>query len=423
MDLTAEEKEMLKGKFGNAVKKSMEILCALGEIYRAKRLIDVSSVQIAGVSYDNLGDAGLEYLSELARDGQARVLTTLNPAGMDLEDWRKFGIPEDFAKKQLEVIYAFKKMGVIASCTCTPYFIGNLPRYGESVAWSESSAVCFANSVLGARTNREGGPSAIASALTGKTAEYGMHLDENRQAQVLVKVRAKLKTIPDFGALGYATGKKIGNKIPLFVGVKRASVEQLKSLCASIATYGGTALFHIKGITPNRTRTPSEEIVVTQNDVDDAKVALTDAGYDEPDIISVGCPHCSLNEVRRIAELLEGKHVKEGKEFWICIARPIKQIAEQAGYAQKIEAAGAKFACDTCMVVAPIKGRFKCLATDSAKSCFYARGKNAFKTKFGTLEECVDAAVTGEWKQTQAKRNETKKEETKRDETKSEEGE
>lgn len=404
MELTNEEKEMLDGRQGNAVKKSMEILCALGEIYGAKRLIDVSSVQIAGVSYDNLGDAGLEYLSELAKDGKARVLTTLNPAGMDLVDWKKLGIPEDFAKKQLEVIAAFRKMGVIASCTCTPYFIGNLPRFGENVAWSESSAVCFANSVLGARTNREGGPSAIASALTGKTPEYGMHLDENRQAQVLVKVRAKLRAVPDFGALGYAAGKKIGNKIPLFVGVKRASVEELKSLCASIATYGGTALFHIKGITPDRTRKPTEEIIVTQNDVDDARVALTDAGYDEPDIVSVGCPHCSLNEVRLIAELLEGKRVKEGMEFWVCIARPVKELAEQAGFVKTIESAGAKFACDTCMVVAPIKGRFKCLATDSAKSCFYARGKNAFKTKFGSLEECVAAAVTGEWKQKQVKK-------------------
>ena len=403
MDLTGEEKEMLDGKFGNAVRKSMEILVALGEIYGAKRLIDVVSVQIAGVSYDNLGDAGLDYLSELAKDGKTRVLTTLNPAGMDLVDWKKLGIPEDFAKKQIAVIDAFRKMGVITSCTCTPYFIGNLPHYGDHVAWSESSAVAFANSVLGARSNREGGPSAIASALTGKTPEYGMHLDENRQAQVLVKVRAKLKSTADFGALGYATGKKIGNKIPLFVGIKAASVEELKSLCASIATYGGTALFHIKGITPDRTHKPAEEVVVTQNDVDDAKVALTDAGYDEPDIIALGCPHCSINEVRRIAELLDGKKVKEGKEFWICIARPIKEIAEQAGYVKTIEAAGAKFACDTCMVVAPIKGRFKCLATDSAKSCFYARGKNAFKTKFGTAEECVDAAVTGEWKLKSAK--------------------
>ncbi|MEM0475202.1 MAG: aconitase X catalytic domain-containing protein [Candidatus Norongarragalinales archaeon] len=402
LELTVEEKEMLSGAKGNAVKKSMEILVALGEIYGAKRLIDVSSVQIAGVSYDNLGDAGLDYLSELAKDGKTRVLTTLNPAGMDLVDWKKLGVPVDFAEKQLAVIDAFRKMGVVVSCTCTPYFVGNLPRFGEHVAWSESSAVCFANSVLGARTNREGGPSAIASALTGKTPAYGMHLDENRQARVLVKVRAKLKTIPDFGALGYATGKKIGNKIPLFVGVKNASVEQLKSLCASIATYGGTAMFHIKGLTPNRTRKPNEEIVVTQNDIDDAKTALNDSDAGEPDLVSVGCPHCSINEVRRIAELLEGKKVKDGIEFWICVARQIKELAEQAGYVKTIEAAGAKFACDTCMVVAPIKGRFKCLATDSAKSCFYARGKNAFKTRFGALEKCVEAAVYRESKAKQA---------------------
>ena len=168
MYLTQEEEKILEGEQGNAAQKSMQILVALGEIYGAERLIPVSSVQVAGVSYHNLGEAGLEYLNELAKDGRVKVLTMLNPAGMDLENWSKLGIPEDFAEKQKRVIDAFSKMGIITSCTCTPYLIGNLPRYGEHVAWSESSAVTFANSVIGARTNKEGGPSALASAIIGK---------------------------------------------------------------------------------------------------------------------------------------------------------------------------------------------------------------------------------------------------------------
>lgn len=393
MELNAREERMFEGSEGKAAKQSMEVLRALAEIYGAKRFVSVSSVQVAGVSYDNLGDAGLEYLNELAQDGRVCVTTTLNPAGMDLKDWKKLGIPQEFAEKQLKVIEAFKRMGIIPSCTCTPYFIGNVPRFGEHVAWSESSAVCFANSVLGARTNREGGPSALAAALTGKTPEYGMHLDENRQAQVLVEVNAKLEAIPDFGALGYVTGKKIGNKIPLFAKIVRASVDELKSLCASIATYGGTALFHMEGITPNKTSTPSEKIVVSQ-ELDAAKRELNDDA--QPDFVSIGCPHASIKELARLAELLKGRKVET--EFWVCVARPIKQLADEAGYSRIIEEAGAKFACDTCMVVAPIKGRFKCVATDSAKSCFYSRGKNAFKTRFGTLEQCVEAAVKGEWR-------------------------
>ena len=389
MELTREDREMLAGKHGNAVRQSMEILVSLGEIFGAKRLIDVSSVQIAGVSYHNLGEAGLEYLSDLARDGKVRVLTTLNPAGMDMENWKNLGISPDFAEKQIRVIDAFKRMGVITTCTCTPYFIGNVPHFGEHVAWSESSAVAYANSVLGLKTNREGGPSALASALTGRTPEFGMHLDENRQAQVIVDVKARLATVPDFGALGYALGKKIGKKIPLIRGVGKASVEELKSFCASIATYGGTALFHMEGITPNVTAVPKDSITISDEDIANAKKDLNDAG--EIDLVAVGCPHLSLKEIGEVARMLEGRKVK--KEMWVCVARPIKKIADQMGYTKAIEDSGAKFACDTCMAVAPLKGRFKCLATDSAKGCFYGRGSNAFKTRFMTMQELVEEAT------------------------------
>ena len=187
-----QEQAMLDGKEGYAVRKSMEILVALGEIFGAKSLIDVGSVQVAGVSYHNLGDAGLEFLNSLAADGKVKVLTTLNPAGMDLENWQQLGISPEFAEKQNLVIDAFKRMGILISCTCTPYLIGNLPLYGEHIAWSESSAVTFANSVLGARTNREGGPSALAAAFVGKTPCYGLHLDENRVPDIHVQVNAEL---------------------------------------------------------------------------------------------------------------------------------------------------------------------------------------------------------------------------------------
>lgn len=396
MKLTKEEQKMLEGKYGNAAKKSMEILCALGEIYGAEGLVDVASVQIAGVSYHNLGDAGLEFLRELARDGKTRVVATLNPAGMDLENWKALGISEDFAQKQLEVINAFKAMGVIPSCTCTPYLVGNLPAKGEHLAWSESSAVCFANSVLGARTNREGGPSALAAALTGKTAAYGMHLDANRQAKITVKVKAKLKTNADFGALGWAIGKKIQNKIPLIIGVKTASIDQLKSLCASIATYGGTAMFHMKGITPEKTVRPTEEIEITAKEIEEAYAGMNEAAAgEEVDFVAVGCPHASIKEIREIARMLEGKKVRA--ELWIATARPTKELADQIGYSKTIEASGAKFACDTCMAVAPLKGRFRVLASDSAKACYYGKGSNNFNTKFGSLEKCIKAAISGKW--------------------------
>ena len=391
--LTPEEKEMLEGKHGKATQKAMEIITTLGEIYGAKRLIPVASVQIAGVSYHNLGEAGLEYLSEIAEDGRVRVLTTLNPAGMDMLEWKKHGISEDFAVNQERVVDAFERMGVITTCTCTPYLIGNLPHYGEHIAWAESSAVCFANSVIGALTNREGGPSALSTALTGKTAEYGFHLDENRVAQVKYDVQAELKDTDDFGLLGHVIGTRTGKTIPYITGVKKASTEELKSFCASVATYGGVAIFHMEGITPNKTPIPDKTEVVTQDDLHAARVNLDDEEV-KIDFISVGCPHASIKEIAEIAVMLDGKKVADGKTVWITTAKPTKDLAIKMGYYDIIENAGAFLVADACCAVAPLKGKFTGLMTDSAKACFYARGKNKFKTEIRTIEQCIKEAIS-----------------------------
>jgi predicted aconitase len=352
---------------------------------------------VAGVSYHNLGDAGLEFLNELAKDGKVKVLTTLNPAGMDLENWRQLGISEEFAEKQNLVIDAFRKMGILISCTCTPYLIGNLPRYGEHIAWSESSAVTFANSVIGARTNREGGPSALAAAFVGKTPCYGLHLDENRAPDIHVQVNAKLAKLSDWGALGYSIGKKAENKIPYITGIKDAELDELKSFCASVVTYGSKPLFYMKGITPasESYSPPQETVTIEDKDLKEAYENINDEVTDI-DFVCVGCPHCSIKEIAQIAELLKDKRIAANTELWVATSRTAKQLADKRGYTEIIELAGGKFACDTCMAVAPLKGRFKALATTSAKGCFYSR-QNNMKTKMGGLDECIEAAVTGKW--------------------------
>jgi len=393
LELKPEEKAMLEGRQGKATRKAMEIITSLGEIYGARRLIPISSVQIAGVSYDNLGEPGLEFLSDMAADGKARVLTTLNPAGMDLEEWQKHGITAEFARNQQRVVDAFAKMGVVTTCTCTPYLVGNLPHYGEHIAWAESSAVCFANSVIGARTNREGGPSALAAALTGLTAEYGLHLDENRVAEVKYEIKATLKTTDDFGLLGQVIGERTKQAIPYVTGVSHATTEDLMSFCASVATYGGVAMFHMEGISPSRTTVPEKTETVTQEDLNKARQSLDDKDA-IIDFISIGCPHASINEIAHIAGLLDGKRVKKGKTVWITTARPTKDLAIRMGYYEKIETAGAFLVSDACCAVAPLKGRFTGLMTDSAKACFYARGKNKFKTEIRTIEECIEEAVS-----------------------------
>jgi len=398
MHLTPEEKNLLSGKAGPAASKAMQILETLGRIYGAERMLPINSVQISGVSYANLGEAGLAWLSEMAEGGgQAQVLTTLNPAGMDVENYQALGIDETFAENQRRVLAAFEKMGVVTTCSCTPYLFGNLPRFGEHIAWAESSAVCYANAVLGARTNREGGPSALAASLTGCTPAYGYHLDENRQPTLHVQVKAELVTNPDFGALGKAIGDRLqtknDNRVPMISGLHQASLENLKSLCASIATFGGVALFHIPGITPEADAypPPSESLTLTTRDLDRVKADLTQVGQAEVDFVSLGCPHLSLREVQRIAQLLEGKRVT--KEFWITTSRPVKGMADRMGYTALIEASGAKFATDTCCVVAPIQGRFRAMATDSAKACYYSAARNHFKTRLLPFDEVVKEAL------------------------------
>lgn len=398
MYLTPFEQSILDGDFGRAARKAMEILVALGAIYDAERMVAVTSVQISGVSYDNLGEAGLKFLADMADGGgKTRVLATLNPAGLDVENWQAMGIDKGFAENQKRVIDAYARMGVATTCSCTPYLTGNLPHYGEHIAWAESSAVCFANSIIGARTNREGGPSSLAAALTGRTPEYGYHLDQNRLPTITLDVETGLEGTRDFGALGVVIGRRmesLGTRPVAYIrAIKSVSLEDLKSFCASIATHGGAALFHMEGITPEAVRysPPVDHFSITHYDLEEAIQTMNDPGVEEIDFVSLGCPHLSLNEIAHLAGLLQGKRVK--KEFWITTSRPVKQIADRIGYSRTIEEAGAIFAVDTCCVVSPIKGRFKTLATDSAKACYYAASKNQFKTLFLPFDQVVEEAL------------------------------
>ena len=184
----------------------MRLLISLGGIYGADRLIPITSAHISGASYKMIGDPGLEFIEDIARDGKVAVPSTVNPLGMDPERWREQGVSDEFAAKQRRIANAYRAMGVRESFSCTPYLIGNRPAFGDHVAWAESSAACFANSVLGARTNREGGPSALAAAITGFTPNYGLHLDAGRRASTVVDVRARVRGV-GFSLLGLLVGR------------------------------------------------------------------------------------------------------------------------------------------------------------------------------------------------------------------------
>jgi predicted aconitase len=391
---------MLAGEAGPGVAKAMEIVVALGRIYGAARLTPVSSVQVSGVSYKNLGDAGLAFLETWAAQGsRVRVPTTLNPAGMDLANWRDLGFSEEFAQCQQAVIAAYIRLGITQTCTCTPYLVGHAPARGQHIAWAESSAVSYANSVLGARTNREGGPSALAAAITGRTACFGLHLDENRQATVVVDIRCPIRSESDLGALGFMVGQLTENRVPyLRFHDWRARDLELNTLGAAMAASGAVALYHIEGVTPEARSGKVVRSGVETYLVDDLSPGLEalDGTCEEIDLVSLGCPHASLGEMRQIADRLDGRQLDT--TLWVTTARATRKAAEAEGAVSRIEAAGGVVVADTCMVVAPVEELgFRSMATNSAKMAFYSPSHSGLQVRFGPLEQCLDAAVTGKW--------------------------
>ena len=388
MQLTPEQQLMLDGERGEACRQSMEILAALGKIYGAADMVAITSAQVAGVSYKTIGDAGLEYLQDFASAGaRACIPTFLNPAGMDREQWQALSVPAAFAKKQLEILSAFSKMGISSTCTCTPYLVGIRPKKGEHIAWSESSAISFANSVLGARTNREGGPSALAAAVCGFTPNYGLHLGENRVANLLVKVEVPLKGTSDFGAMGAYIGEAAKGKVPAFVGVKGATEDRLKSLGASMAAWGSAAIYFMKGITPEwNVVQGAEEITFGAKELKATREKM--GGDGKPDIIAIGCPHASLSEIEEVAARVKGKKLKT--KLWVCTARKTKEAADKAGFTREIEEAGGNVVADTCMVVCPLEEMgITHAACNSGKAAKYLTNMFKKKVVYGDVEDII----------------------------------
>ena len=392
MYLTKEEEKILDGEQGEVMERMFRLIVRLGEIYKADKMIPVGSVQVAGVSYKSIANPGTEFLEDLAEKGaKVKVLTFLNPAGMDLENWEKLGFPKTFAKNQIRIMDAFKKMGIIVTSTCTPYLAGNLPRFREHIAWSESSAVSFSNSVIGARTNREGGPSALAAAICGRTPNYNLHLDENRHPHVKIKVDVDLEFSSDFGALGYFVGKQVKNKIPYFTGIKDADTDQLKALGAAMAASGAVALYHVEGLTPEADLVKKDNLETINVGIKELKEVYEKLNSGkEPDIVILGCPHASLREISVLADKLKGKRLK--KPLWICTSRVMKEAAERMGFVEIIEKAGGNIVADTCMVVSPIEEMgYKVTGVNSGKAANYLPGFCKQEVVFADINKLIEA--------------------------------
>jgi len=408
MYLTKQEERMLAGDFGESVRLAMEILAGVGEIYGAEEMIKIASAHTVMTPYRDIMDAGVEICEEFAELGaKYSVPTTLDPAGMDLQRWREFKIPEDYAERQMRIVRAQENLGGIPVWTCTPYLYGNMPLLGQHVGWSESSAVVFANSVLGVKTNRLTAVVDMAAGIVGRVPKFGLHLDENRQGQVLVKIEAKTKTLTDvdYPAIGYFIGKQVNDKVPILTGIPRGvSTDQLKNMGAAAAASGSVALYHIPGVTPEaenhykvlKKENCKETLQLGLRELRETKEEMCTTGPGEVDFIAVGCPHYSIGELRKAAALLKGKKIRRGVEFWIYTTKHVENLAKKVGYSGIIESSGARISTETCMLVSPtdIYG-FKTMMTDSGKCAHYAPTLCKTEVMYGSIEECVEAAIKG----------------------------
>jgi len=387
MYLASDEEKMLAGENGETLQKMLELLVALGKVFGAERLVRIRSAQVSGASYKTIGEYGLAWLSSL--DARAVVPAVLNPIGMPRGRWKEMGIEPVFAERQQAVIGAYERLGVNLECTCTPYYLHET-SFGDHLAWSESSAVSYANSVIGARTNREGGPGALAAALVGKTPCYGLHLDKNRNPDVVIEVKSDENDwgIARYGALGYHTGKLVGNKIPYFLGITPDN-DQLKALGAAMAATGAVALYHVKGVTPEarKNRFTISDLEIISIEPDEIDQIFTDIPVDA---VAVGCPHCSPAELIDIARLLKGKTVT--KPFYVFAAQGV--IDNNSMTVNVIERSGARVYADTCMVVSPVMEQYPAIMVNSGKALAYVPDMCGAVTRVGSIEECVEVATS-----------------------------
>lgn len=401
MYLTREEKRILDGELGEGTQKALELLVAIGDAYDAEKMIPISRAHAA-----SSGQEGDLYFVELLASGGARCRapTSTNPV-YDIKYFDSlFEVPKDEGEVARRVMEAYKRIGAILSWSCIPYMAENIPLYGETVAFSESSATPYVNSIIGAKTNREAAQSALAAGIIGKTPKYGLHIKENRRGTHFVKVETLLKDEFDYTLLGYYVGKRIGYGIPVLSGITRQpSTEEFINFCAMSNVSGAISMFYIPGLTVEASTveeafqgdTPKDKISVTDRDLKQACEELQTASG-KIDFVMLGCPHYTLKQVEEVARLLNGKKIHKDVAFWLCTSATTRLLAERNGFVDIIEKSGGHVVVDTC-IDEPCWIAYKNQVgmTDSPKCAYYRRFKEAI---VGRRQDCVEAAVKGKWR-------------------------
>ena len=419
MHLNDEERAMLAGEFGEARRWAIGHQIAVGEFFDAADLVPVSQAHIMGDT-ESLGEAGVRFLEGLAAlpeaERRVRVPTLTDPRGLDVQVYKRLGQSEAMRALEARAIAALRGFGVLMTDTCINYQTIMPPVRGEHLAMGDTGVVIYSNSVFGARSNFEGGPSALAAGLTGRTPRYGYHLDECRRATHSFRLATMPHDLSEWGALGGIVGRACGSywEVPLIEGVTDTpGSDALKHFGAALASYGSVALFHMPGITPeaadlgrplpNPPPHPPQagegRVGVIGRAEIDAFVAFYGAAGDKVDVVVFAAPQLSLVEMAEVADALAGRRVHAGTTLLVATSPEIKHAADRMGLTARIEAAGGIVAAGICFYqsyageMAEANG-WKRLLTNSAKLVNIIGGYG-YRPTLASLERCVDSAVAG----------------------------
>jgi hypothetical protein len=405
VELTPEEQSILGGGRGEAARRALEYQIEVGRFWGARRFVPVSNVHMMG-DIEVMGDAGLEFLrKEASLSARCAVPTTTNARCMDFAHCERLGQDVGEAKKERELIAALRRMDVVTTDTCINYQTVYQPHLGEHVAWGDTGTVIYANSVFGARSNFESGPAALAAAFTGRTPEYGFHLDEHRKGTFAVELKAKLDDLADWGAVGKLVGESHQNyyAVPVFHGYHRTpTADQLKHLGAALASYGSMGMFHFVGVTPEAPsieNLPKEKMVVSDSDLD-----LVYRNYKQGDgdarLVVFSGPQQSLFEMKHLASMFKDRKVKVGSTCIVTTNSAILQQSRDLGYAKALEDAGVTILEGVCFYIlqnlSPMreKNRWTNMVSNSAKIVNII-GAHRFNTILRRTADCVEIACSG----------------------------
>ncbi len=395
MYLTNEEESILKGSNGEMLAKLMQYIVEIGDSFGAEKLIEIVSAHTVlniGLSFCSAAAKVLHIMAEAGL--KVKVRTTADPIP-DMDYSEDMGSVYSLFELHDQMMEDLAKIGV-QGFTCTPYYLDNKPNLGDHCAWSDSSAVIYLNSVLGARSNREGGILDLACGILGKTPYHGLHITENRKGQVLFKIGSDIDPTDTYNltSIGLIIGETAGNKIPVIEGLDGISTDDLKNLGSASASTGAVALIHVPGLTPEANSLqeafedkPEEKIEIEMNDLKKVRERYSTEWQFSPKNVCIGCPHLNKEETIKVIKKLEGRKINNELNFWICTNEEVKNYILNSEYKKILDSSGAKISTICPTYMPPPKPT----TTNSAKSCYYS------PATYRNMDECIRIA-TEEWK-------------------------